>query len=95
MTAEIKRVCGKCWQANDHLSTCTRRLYFVSMINGTRNGYLLGPYNTYQEASANVDRGRGMAIANDSFAHFYSYGTCSIPADDLQRRPDFKTIFGR
>lgn len=55
--------------------------FFVSCIEDSgqrRNALLLGPYDTHEEALANVDRGRKLAEANDPKAHWYSFGTCSI-----------------
>jgi hypothetical protein len=55
--------------------------FFVSCIEDSgqrRKSLLLGPYDTHEEALANVDRGRKLAEANDPKAYWYSFGTCSI-----------------
>lgn len=67
--------------------------FFVSCIEDSgqrRNALLLGPYDTHEEALANVDRGRKLAEANDPKAHWYSFGTCSIKGPTEQ-----KGVFGK
>lgn len=63
--------------------------YFVSVIDGTRIGYLLGPYPDHATALENVELGRQLAEVNDLFACFYAYGTCSAPTGLIK-----KTVFG-
>jgi hypothetical protein len=63
--------------------------FFVTVRSGARTGFLLGPYGTHAEALANVDRGRDFACAVDAWAHFYSYGTASVPAGTAA-----ETVFG-
>lgn len=55
------------------------RLFYVGIRDGKRNGILLGPYQSHQEALDNVDRGRALAEAADCRAAFYAFGTCSAP----------------
>lgn len=57
--------------------------YYVSVIDGPRKGFLLGPYDTHAEALENVDRGRELALKTDNASRtwFYSYGTCRIERD--------------
>lgn len=55
------------------------RVFYVSVIDGTRKGILLGPYGTHAEALDNVARGRDLAFAAIPAAWFYSFGTCSAP----------------
>jgi hypothetical protein len=40
------------------------REFFVTVVDGPRYGFLLGPYATHEEALGQVDRGR--KLANDS-----------------------------
>lgn len=54
------------------------RSYFVYARNGDRTAYLLGPYESNEEASSNVDRGRELAEVADPWAHFYHFGTASM-----------------
>lgn len=49
--------------------------FYVTIRNGKRMGWLLGPYSTHDEALANVERGKELAIAADPFAVFYWFGT--------------------
>jgi len=66
------------------------RDYYVSVRDGNRTGYLLGPYPTHADALANVERGKGLANGANSWAVFYTYGTCSLP-----RGTAVKTVFGQ
>lgn len=63
--------------------------YFVTVRNGQRSGFLLGPYTTHAEALAMVDVGRLLAIDADPWASFYEFGTAGAV-------PGFvtKTVFG-
>lgn len=54
--------------------------FFVSCRNDDRTGLVLGPYDMYEEALANVERGRDMAEKDDAWAHFYAFGTLKIAA---------------
>lgn len=60
--------------------------YYVTVVNGQRVGWLLGPYRTHGEAEGEVDRGRELAMEADPFAHFYAFGTA--------RAPERGTVFG-
>lgn len=42
-----------------------RRAFYVTVRNGPRTGYLLGPYELYQSALDNVERARELAKAAD------------------------------
>ena len=64
--------------------------FYVTVRDGGRTGYLLGPYPTHDEARTNVDRGRTLAEARDAWAHFYSFGTARVSATTLPR-----ATFGR
>lgn len=75
--------------------------YYVTVRDGGRTGFLLGPYATHQDARANVDRGRayalgdcdgpdGRRIAYNGRAHFYAYGTSRLPRNVQAPR----TVFG-
>ena len=65
------------------------RQFYVSVQDGERKGILLGPYATWEEAEANKARGKKMAHEADPKACWYSFGTCSSPADVT-----LKTVFG-
>lgn len=63
--------------------------YFVFVIdpeNPRKKGLLLGPYETPDEALANVNRGRELAKDADPWAGFYGYGIAS--------GEERKTVFG-
>lgn len=55
--------------------------YFVSLADAGRYGLLLGPYPTHAEALERVELGRRLTEDFDSFAHFYSFGTCRLVKD--------------
>ena len=61
--------------------------FYVTVRDGPRTGYLLGPYRTHREALAQVDRGRSLAYDADPRAPFYAYGTAGT-AETLS------TVFG-
>lgn len=68
----------------------TDRVFYVSDRDAGRNGILLGPYETHQEALDNVRCGRWLAQDANCRAAFWSFGTCSVP----RSRP-LRPIFGR
>jgi len=53
-------------------------VFFVSVHDGRRTGFLLGPYDTHGEAIANVERSKRLAQGADPKADTYTYGTCSL-----------------
>lgn len=57
--------------------------FYVSVVNGSRYGFLLGPYDSHNEALTNVDRGKSLAIDADPFADFYAFGTCRLERETL------------
>lgn len=66
--------------------------FFVSCRKGTANGLVLGPYDTHEEALANVERGREMAEKADPWSLFYAFGTLSVKPDFVGR---YKGALGR
>lgn len=54
--------------------------FYVTVKDGPRTGFLLGPYPTHEEALANVERGKGLALESDgaSRSWFYAYGTTKM-----------------
>lgn len=52
--------------------------YYVTVRDGSRTGWLLGPYETHAEALANVQRGNDLANRADPRAHWYAFGTARI-----------------
>lgn len=49
--------------------------YYVTVRDQDRYGYLLGPYDSHQEALENVERGNRLACAAEARAHWYAFGT--------------------
>jgi len=66
--------------------------FYVSVIDGKRKGFLLGPYTTHADALANVERGKQMALDSDNAGRswFYAYGTCKLTTSN--KLP--KSVFG-
>lgn len=52
--------------------------FYVSVVNGTQRGLLLGPYAAQSEAEANLDRARDLAVEVDPWAHHYAFGTARV-----------------
>lgn len=54
--------------------------FYVTVKDGSRTGFLLGPYDTHDEALANVERGKTLAMNTDNAARtwFYAYGTSKL-----------------
>jgi hypothetical protein len=49
--------------------------YYVSVVDGTRTGLLLGPFKKHQRALDAVPAARAKAEDLDPRAHWYAYGT--------------------
>jgi hypothetical protein len=67
------------------------RVYFVTVRDAGRTGFLLGPYSTHEEAINNVQRGKKAALDANSQAWFYAYGTASLSREVVGK---VKTVFG-
>lgn len=65
--------------------------YYVSVRDGARHAFLLGPYDSHLEALENVDRGRRLANEADPRAAWYAFGTARID-DTGATKPG---LFGR
>lgn len=68
------------------------RVFYVTCRDAGRVGWLLGPYETHQEAIESVDTGRSLAIDMNPWAHFYEFGTASLPRDGKQPSPVFEKL---
>ncbi len=66
--------------------------YYVTVVDGPRTGWLLGPYDTHVEALAQVDRGNDLACKADPRAHWYAFGTARITDPTL---PLPRSVFGK
>lgn len=73
-----------------HQSMLPDMKYYVTVVDAGRVGFLLGPYDTLEEAETNVSRGRELACQANQWAHFYAFGCASLPEE---KQP--KTVFGR
>lgn len=62
-------------------------IFYVTVVDGRRVGFLLGPYTTHQQAIDNVARGRDLANDADPRAAFYAFGTSSLKRERT-------TVFG-
>jgi hypothetical protein len=62
--------------------------FYVTVRDGSRTGFLLGPYASHIMAQMHESRGRKLAQAAVSDAAFYTFGTASLPRSR-------KTVFGR
>jgi hypothetical protein len=66
--------------------------YYVTCIDGPRTSLLLGPFtNDHAGALAMVDKARERAIELNSWAHFYSFGTCRMKPEH-QTNPPYQGI---
>jgi hypothetical protein len=63
--------------------------FYVTVRDAKKVGFLLGPYDDFHEADANVDRARGLARKADPWAAFYGFGVARDPG------PARATVFGR
>lgn len=64
--------------------------YYVTVIDAGRHGFLLGPYDTHEQALEQVQTGKERAMAANTWAHFYAYGTARVPKEKT-----VKTVFGK
>ena len=52
-----------------------REAFYVSVVDGTRRGLLVGPFDTREQALAEVETVRAYVTRWDDRAHFYGFGT--------------------
>lgn len=57
--------------------------YYVTMIDGARIAWLLGPFNDHNSALMKVDQAREKAIEMNGFYHFCAFGTSKLTAREL------------
>lgn len=86
-----------CTDEPDCIPACARKVksaevkpvWFVTVTDDGRRGFLLGPYPEPEEAEANLARGKALANKADAFAAFYGFGLSSAaPTAQIQ------TVFG-
>lgn len=63
------------------------RVFYVSVVNGSRRGLLLGPLSTHAAAQGEVERVRRWVVDRDPRAHFYGFGTASTAGTLETARP--------
>ena len=63
--------------------------FYVTVRDAGRTGFLLGPYTDMRDALANVERGKSLALANNSRAFWYAYGVSRLP----HGTPDVPVVF--
>lgn len=68
--------------------------FYVTVIDGSRSGKLLGPYDTLAEAEGNVTRARVKAQEVDDRAHFYGFGTAKVTTERPLPPGLFNTLVG-
>lgn len=62
------------------------RAYYVSVLRSPGSFALaLGPYWAHDEALAQVERVRAFVQRRDPWAHFYGFGTASLPGENAPR----------
>jgi hypothetical protein len=64
--------------------------FYVTVRNGSRKGFLLGPYETHGEALANVDRSRRHVEDHHAYAWGWGFGTAKATAKPGRRLPPGK-----
>jgi hypothetical protein len=52
--------------------------FYVTMRDGSRTSWLLGPFNSEPEARELLPAARKQAIDLDPYNHFHAFGTASI-----------------
>ncbi len=55
------------------------RKFYVSVLDGPRYGFLVGPFDTHDQALAQVDSARAAAEQVDPRAVWYAFGTARAP----------------
>lgn len=54
-------------------------MIYVTVRSGTRTGALVGPFATCEQAEGYLQPAINAAREVDQWAHFFDYGTASIP----------------
>ena len=66
------------------------RVFYVSMMDGTRKAYLVGPYAEHQDALEALEPAREYVNNHFADAAFYSFGTCGMDVSDGRTPPQGK-----
>lgn len=77
-------------QTDTRTGTEVTSQFFVTVRDEARgrHSFLLGPYDTHEEALAQVPRGITLAGEADPWSHFYEFGTAQTTAQP-------RAVFGR
>ena len=57
-----------------------RELFYCTVRDGTKTGFLLGPFSSLEQGETSVPLARRLALAVDPWAAFYTFGVASLPA---------------
>lgn len=68
--------------------------YYVSVIDGKRSAFLLGPFPTHQQALDMVEPVRAKGNELDPRAAFYAFGTVRLPDDGIPIGGNLNSHFG-
>lgn len=63
------------------------RRFYVSVVDGSRYGFLIGPFKLHQTALSIVDQVSELTQDRYPWSHFYSFGTCSLPKESAFKIP--------
>lgn len=76
------------------------RRFYVSVIDGPRYGFLIGPFKLHRTALSIVDEVSRLTQQRYPWSHFYQFGTCSLPKESafkipgrLNDDPEFREIY--
>jgi hypothetical protein len=86
---EVQDDHGRTWVDPIGESRGVGRDFYVTVVDGSRTGWLLGPYATHGEALKKVELGRKLAEKVNDRAIWYAYGTASVDHGIAM-----KTVFG-
>jgi len=67
-------------RSGEQLNMATE-LFYCTVRDGNRTGFLLGPFNTLKEAEGSVPLARRLARKVNAWSDFYGFGVSSLPAD--------------
>jgi len=56
-------------------------LFYCTVRDGNRTGFMLGPFNKLEEAKDSVPLARKLARKVNAWSDFYGFGVSSLPAD--------------
>jgi hypothetical protein len=63
--------------------------FYVTAVDGGRFWRLSGPYDAHAAAVADVNVAREIAVRQNPWAHFYSFGTALLPTREPGKCQEF------